>query len=677
MALRTIFRWLGAAAVVAAGQLAMTSAAAQDSKAAYTPPSVEDVWQYPRLSNVIMSRSGKYLAATALINGRMNLTVIDLETRKGTGLTNFADVDAVDLHWVGDERIVFSLGKYDQPRMAGEYSGGGLFVVNRDGSGYRRLAPSLQQAQAANQRFRALSFVRTIPGSTDDIIAAGNQTTSDAVDLYRVNLNNGRMTLLTMGRPAFQASDWLLDSKLVPRVVTGGIKDSLTQVVYYRKDDKSPWAELARFDAHKGPTFVPLTIEPDNATLQVASNQGRDTMAVFRYNPETRSFGELLAQHPRFDIGANAAGQNLPGVLTDPETNKVLGYAVDAEKPEVVWLDDNRARTQALLDGALPGHRNNFRPTPDGKRAFVTSYSDLSPPRWYLLDEAKKTLEEVASSRPQLDGKLVEQKPFVFTSRDGLELTGYYFLPKNHAKGTPLPTVLHVHGGPMVRADRWGSGFGYLEAQLFASRGYAVIVPNFRITPGMGGKNFYAGFGSYGREMLEDHEDAVKWAVKEGLTDPARVCISGASYGGYAALMGVAKNPDFYRCAVSGLAPTDMKYQLTSLDGDTALSFAGQTYWRRILGTDDLDAPQVKAISPVFQADRIKVPVLLYAGRDDVRVPFDQINRMANALRAAGNPPKAFIAKANEGHGFGKFENNVELYKEVLNFLDKQLAVSR
>ncbi len=643
-------------------------------KAKYTAPTVEELWRHPKLYGLTLSRNGRYLAGTTSFNGRMNLMVIDLETRQGATLTNFSDVDAINVQWMGDDKLLFSLGKYDAPSMVREFEGGGLYVVNRDGSGYRRLARSVQEAEAENATFRALSVHKVIPGNTQEIIAEGNQTVSDAIDLYRLNVTNGKLTQITLGRPAVQTHSWLLDSKLVPRVVTGTIKDTLTEVVYYRKDGSSPWNEIARFDATKGPTLVPLAFEADDKTLQVAYNDGRDTMAVFRYDPETRTVGERIAQHPRFDMGANAAGEQVSGVIVDPETDALIGYRVDADKPEAVWIDPKYARIQKLLDQSLPGRVNRFRPTPDGKKVFVTSYSDTVPTRWYFLDEAKLKLEELAAARPDLEGKLIEQKPFVFKSRDGLEFTGYYFLPPDYKPGSKIPTIVHVHGGPMARADYWGGGFGVLEGQLFASRGYAVIVPNFRITPGLGGKNYYAGFGSFGRQMIEDHEDAVNWAVQQGFADPARVCISGGSYGGYAALMGPAKNPGFYKCAISGMAPTDMKYQLTTMDGDTALSVSGQDYWKKVIGSDNLDAPIVRQISPLYLADRIKIPVFLYAGRDDVRVPLDQIDRMAKALTAAGNPPKAFVVKSKEGHGFSKVENRVDLYNQILDFLDKYLA---
>ena len=635
---------------------------------------VEEIWKNPQLSGLTMSRSGKYLAATAPHKGRMNLMVMDMDTRKGTLLTSFEDYDVIDVAWVGDERLVFTLGLFNSPTGPGQFDGGGLFVVGRDGSNSRQLAPTIREQRSRNERYRGLELHRTIPDNTNEVIVEGTQTSADSVDLYRLNLNTGRTRLLTSGRPSDLTSSWLLDSKLVPRVVVAGIKNELTQVVYYRKGEDSPWTEISRYSPASGSVFVPLAFETDDQTLQVATNKDRDTMAVYRYDPNTKKLGELIAAHPRFDMGANSQGDAIPGALVDAETNKIIGYRVEADKTETYWIDEGRAKTQRTLDAALPDTVNTFRRTPDGKRLLVTTISDLKPTRWYLLDEVKRTLEEIGAARPWLDGQLVAQRPFLYKTRDGLEIPGYLFLPKDYKAGTKLPTILHIHGGPFARADTFGRGFGFIEGQLFASRGYAVVVPNFRVTPGLGNKIYASGFGTYGRQMSEDHEDALKWAVEQGYADPKRACISGASYGGYAALWAMVKTPELFKCAVAGLAPTDLEYQRTTRDGDGYDNESGNKYWLAVVGAKSWQEPIVRQVSPLFQADKIKGAVFLYAGQDDVRVPINQIVRMDRALRAAGNPAKAFVIKEKEGHGFGKLENNVDLYTQVLKFLDEQIG---
>jgi len=637
---------------------------------------LEDYFQLPRLANVALSPNGHYLAATTRVNDRMNIAVIDLATQKAQALTSFTDSDAVSLRWVGNDRILFSQGNYGDPSMTRELvTGGGLFVVNRDGSGFRVIANSVQQALAKGDRnYRSLQFIQTIANQDDEIIAVGNLTVSDASDVYRVNLNTGKSTLLSLGRPAIQAVSWILDKQLVPRVVMGSVKNTNTMQVHYRESARSPWTQIAEFNALKGPTFVPLALQESDHSLWVASNHGRDTMAIHKFDPIQKKFTEQIAQHPQFDMGATAMGTLVDGLVFDPKDQEILGLRVNGSKPQKAWFSQAHAAVQAQVDTALPDRINDFELSAQSTKVLITSYSDVHPERWYVFDQAQKTLEEVGNSKPQLEGKLVQQWPFTFEARDGLKFNGYYFLPKAYTKGQRLPTIVHVHGGPFARADYFGRGFGYREAQLLASWGYAVIVPNFRITPGLGGKNYYAGFGSYGKEMLLDHEDAVKWGVQQGFVNPAKVCISGASYGGYAALMGPAINPSFYKCAISGLAPTDMKYQLTTMDGDTALSTMGQHFWLQVLGAKDLDDPVLTLASPVSWAKNIQIPVFMYAGKFDYRVPYPQIEKMVKALTESGNPPQEFVAVAGEGHGFTKPANNILLYGKIKKFLAVQLG---
>lgn len=645
---------------------------------AQSPPSslpIADYLKSPSLAGLTLSPSGKYLAGTAPSRGRMNLLVIDLDTRKGSLLTTFEDFDVLGIRWVGNERLVFSLGQANSPTGPGQFDGGGLFWVARDGSASKRLAPTLREVRATGGTvYRSMSFFRTIPDNTTEIMVEGNLTSADATDLYRLNLLTGRTTLLTRGRPDGITDNWITDSKLVPRVVSTSSKSSNESVIHYRADGDSPWVEIARFDSTKAPAFVPLAFESDDQTLQVATNAGRNTMAIYRFDPRSKLLGKLLAEHRTYDMGADGRGATVAGVRVDGDTDRLLGYEVNADRPIISWVDEGYAKTQAMLDAALPGTTNRFRRLPGGARLLVTAASDIKPTRWYLLDEDKRTLEEIGAARPWLDGHLVEQRPFTFRTRDGLEIPGYYFLPRNHRAGQRLPTVVHIHGGPAVRADTWNGGFGVMEAQLLASRGFAVVVPNFRITPGLGGKTYYGGFGTLGREMSDDHEDAFKWAVAEGFADADRTCISGASYGGYAALQAMIRNPGVFRCAVAGLAVTDLPFQLTSTATDFHRSDAALNFWRRIIGSDDLTGPLARDMSPINHAEKIKAPVLLYAGRDDVRVPIDQIDRMARALEKSGNAPKRYVVKEKEGHGFGRLENVVELYDEIIAFLNDQIG---
>ena len=638
------------------------------------PIPIADLFRPPAYASPVLSQNGRFFAVSVPVNGKMNLAIVDLEQRSVNRITDIRDFDVLDVRWVGNERLVFTLGQLNSPTGAGRFDGGGLFMVSRDGKQTRRLSPTVREFRSRNQTvFRGYEVLRTLPGNNEEILVAGNQRDAESVDVYRMNVVTGRTTLLTERRPD-RVFEYVLDNNNVPRVARAFVRDRYEFIVYYRKDADSPWEQIAQYEGTKGPILMPLAFESDNQTMVVAWNGDRPTMGIFRYDPNARKLGEMIAQHPRFDMGADAGGFPVDGLIRDFRTNRVIGYQVQADRPETVWIDEEYARLQRMIDGALPNRVNSFRRTPDGERLLVTSISDRHPVAWYLLDEKKRTLEELFSSRPWIKPELmVEQRPFLLKTRDGLEIPGYYFLPNNYKPGERLPTVVHIHGGPQVRPEFFGRGFGFMEAQLLASRGYAVIVPNFRITPGLGSRTYYAGFGSFGRQMVDDHQDAARWGIAQGFADPQRICISGASYGGYATLMALARFPDTFKCGISGLMVSDLPLILTSPAGDIPSMEVGVNLWLSIIG---VRAPRETPadVSPVNLADRIKQPLLIYAGEDDIRTPLEQTTRMIRALERAGNKPKAVIIKPGEGHGFGKTENNVELYEAIFKFLEESIG---
>jgi dipeptidyl aminopeptidase/acylaminoacyl peptidase len=628
----------------------------------------------------VLSPDGRHLAVLVPIKGRSNLAVIDLESRASKVLTGIERFDVLSPHWVGNERLVFTLGEQNTPTGPGRFEGGGLFSVNRDGSDSRRLAPTVREARGSGQAvYRAMELVATLPDNERDLLVTENARTADGLDLYRLDLTNGRKTLLTPDRPE-RVMHYVLDRQRVARVAVSTVKDRRIEIIWYRDSETSTWTELTRIDdemeTDTNGRFVPLLFDDDNRNLIVAANRGRNTMALFRYDPGSKTFGDALAGHPLYDMGANTRGAKVPGLVLSHD-RRVLGYEVDAEQRQPVWVDERLAKLQASMDKALPNRVNRLQ-TSGGARVLVESYSDRSAPEYFVYDERSRKLEFVVSSMSWLKADhLVEMRPFVLKTRDGLEIPSYYFLPRNHKAGERLPTVLHIHGGPMVRADHWGplwfGGFGVAEAQLLASRGYAVVLPNFRITPGFGSRIYHAGRQSIGRTMSEDHEDAVKWAVEHGFADPKRVCISGASYGGYATLRALAKTPDLFACGIAGLPVSDLELQLTSTSGDTAYSETSQSYWRNVIIGEDKAPGTARAMSPVHQAAQFRAPVFFYAGADDIRTPLEQTTRMVDALRKAGHKPELII-KPEEGHGYGRLENRIELWEKMLDFLDRQIG---
>lgn len=678
MHLPPILRRTFAGALVAAATCVAPLAFAQGAAPASSsgPVPLADFFKRAAYTEMIASPNGRYLATTSSLAGRMNLVVLDLDERKATALTNYNNIDVGRLRWVGNDRILFQAISLNAPTGQDSPREGGLFVVSRDGKEQLQLAKTARQLQRSGTGgFLAMTPVANIPGTTEEIIVAAVVANDDSFDLYRINLVNGRYRLLTAGRPSDRIQRWLLDSKQVPRLaVARGRGASTEEITFYRAGPDAPWRELSRYDVTKPPAFVPLAFDPDGKHLYVASNEGRKNMAIFKYDPEQRKVVEMIAQHPQYDLGASPNGEVLNSLIFGSEdgTGKLVGIRVDGDRLETVWLDETYAKIQATLDATLPNRTNTFSGTGRSKRFLVSSYSDTSPGRFLLFDSEKRSLEDIGFSRPWLEGKLAQVRPFMLKTRDGLQIPSYYVLPRDHKPGTRLPTIVHIHGGPMARdvvqGGRFGASFGVREAQILASRGYAVVLPNFRVTPELGSDIYYAGFGTYGKQMSDDHEDAVKWAIDQGFADPAKVCISGASYGGYAALHAVSRPTNPFACAISGLPVTDLKFQRS--EADYAESPAAVEYWRKLQGVKDFDDPLVREMSPLFNAERIKVPVFMYIGEEDTRTPPAQARRMAEALQKAGNPVKHFFVGKDEGHGYGVEATNIAKNEQLLKFLE-------
>lgn len=627
-----------------------------------------------RYSSGTLSPDGRLLALLAPLNGKRNIVLFDLQTRQARALTGMNSFDVTAFHWVGSERLVYTLGRLDTPTGPESGDGGGLFAVKVDGSAARKLVPTVrEQVNQGLRRFTHMDFMAVAPGSENEILVQANLRSHKTYDIYRVNLDSGQRQLLTFDRPG-DVLNWVLDRDGVPRAVTLVDNPDLppaeqSRRVLLRENLEAPWQELARFAPGNDPAaWMPLAFAENSKDLVVSAYRGQNTRGLHRFEVETRKLAAVLAVHPRYDLGG--------GLLFDARSRGLIGLRFADERQQVAYFDEQHARQQANLEASFPGKTVAIQRT-NSSRTLVSVYSDRAVPTYFILDEERKTLEELMPSRVDLvEQDLVEMRPFLLKTRDGLEIPSYYFLPADHQPGQRLPTVLHIHGGPHVRADPWGhlSSYGVKEAQLLASRGYAVVLPNFRITPGLGKKVYDAGFGEIGRKMSEDYEDAAAWAVQAGFADPQRICISGASYGGYASLWALIKTPDLFKCGVAGLVVSDLEVILTSGQGDIPQNKGGVAFWRQLIGQKEPGWARAHEVSPARHAERIKAPLFIYAGSDDWRTPMEQTHLMVDAMKKAGRPPEVLMIKAGEGHGYGKSENRVDLYEQMLKFLDRHIG---
>ena len=631
-------------ALLALGVLAHLTAAP-----AAVPPElpVETFFKKPNLASLTFSPDGKRVACLVPYEHRMNLAVIDLEKKTKNLLTNFKDNDVGSLLWASDDRLVFTKDTDGQEIPT-------VYAVNGDGTERALLFGASEEAGLlgeANLQFRGL--LARLPRDPRHILVLANLTHAQGPDVCTMDLQNGRLALV-VENPGW-VRRWILDRHQVVRV--GVAQQGRAITVLLRDPAKNSWSEIATHQTDT-PGWNPLGFDGDDRTLFVSSTAGRATAAVYRYDTETRQMGELVHGDDTYDDG---------GIVWDEAKKKVIAVLVDADRPYYHWLDAEAEALQQRIDLSLRDTHNRVQhAAPDGSRRLIFASSDRDPGVYYLYDQAKKKIEELAVLKPGIDPDLMAPMRHVtFKARDGLVVHAYLTLPLGREPKN-LPLVLHPHGGPFGIRDSWGF---VPEVQFYANRGYAVLQVNYRGSGGYGDAFERAGWKKWGLEMQDDLTDAVRWAIAAGLADPQRVVISGASYGGYATMAGLAFTPELYCAGVNYVGVVDIDELIPR--GESGAGERAYWYATRIgdLSKSD-DRKRIYDTSPVHFADRLRAPVLMAYGRNDPRVHISQGFDMEAALKKAGKTYEMNIEE-KEGHGFRKEELSIAFYTKVDAFLKK------
>jgi dipeptidyl aminopeptidase/acylaminoacyl peptidase len=616
---------------------------AEPAKPAIPPElSIEELFSSPSISQLRFSPDGRYIAALQPWERRMNLVVVDLTKMQKTQVTSMKDNNINSFFWASSSRVVCVMDEDGKERPA-------LFAVNADGSKPEPL-----------DSLRGFGFVARIHGDDERVIVQGYMDRRAKPDLYFFDLKKGKTKVNARNPGSFDS--WIVDRAGVARLGVGFEQGVTT--ISYRDDTKSEWQKIATFRDGE-PSWEPIAFDGDNRTLYVACDFGRRTKAVFRYDTKTRQLGEMVHGDDTYDV---------TGVIYNDGLNRVIGVTYEADRPTVVWTDKQFADYQRALDRAFPETLVRIaEASADNSRLLAISYSDRLSGEYYLFDTAKRTLEPLASVRPNLKpAQLAQMHPFSFKARDDKRLYGYLTLPVGREPKN-LPTIVHPHGGPYGPRDTWGFN---PEVQFYANRGFAVLQVNFRGSGGYG--DFYerAGYQKWGLEMQDDITDALKWAIAQGIVDPKKVVISGASYGGYATMAGLVYTPELYCAGINYVGVTDI---MMLVDNPGFGSYDGRNgeWWRRTrLGDPYKDGERLKATSPANFADRIKVPLLMGYGLNDPRVEIAHGTKVVNKLESAGRVKGRdfwFTVESREGHGFAKEENRIAFYRQVDQFLKTQV----
>lgn len=494
------------------------------------------------------------------------------------------------------------------------------------------------------------AIIDTHPKQPDTVLVQLNLRDRKAFDVHRVSLKTGAIEPDTQN-PG-DVTQWITDSNMLVRAAFASTPEG-GQEIRVRETAKLPWKSLVKAGPDESLSAYGFTL--DGKGLFVATSIGTDTQRIVEKNLKTGS-ERVLAKSDTSDP---------MNIMLHPTRHELHGVAFDvAGHSEWTSLDSTfKADLAALRAANVSGDLDVVSRDLVDAQWVVQATQDIGPVKFFLYDRKAKAPQFLFSHQPKLDGlPLVKLEPVTFPARDGLVLNGYLAQPSN-----PKGLVLLVHGGPWSR-DVWRYNG---EVQLLANRGYAVLQVNFRGSTGYGKKFLNAGNRQWGLAMHTDLLDAVEWAGKQGL-DAKKVCIMGASYGGYAALAGAAFTPDTFRCAVDLVGPSNLGTLLKSIP----------PYWAALKGqfakrVGDVEAPAdaelLKKASPLFAADKIRIPIFIAQGANDPRVKPAESEQIVAAMEKAGLPG-TYVVYPDEGHGLARAENRTDFYARVELFLAQSLG---
>jgi dipeptidyl aminopeptidase/acylaminoacyl peptidase len=628
------------------------------------PVPLADLARHFQYDEVKISPNGEYIAATAVVSGQSVLALIRLADQDVQLLRSRKQDAVTGFWWATPTRVVYTvgtrLGGYDQPLPTGE-----LYAVNADGSKPAMLFGVRKDGMSTGSLLQKVvstrgtaEFIAPIPADPKHILVAtslweGGGKKGVLVTASRMDVHTGLLKKLTTA-PVRNAS-FVADHQ--GRIRFAWAKDENGGVQVFRLPlDGSDWKPMPELGSSNS---VPLAFNRDDSAAYFTCPGASSGFGICRWSESTPVLQEVW-NNPRIEAD---------GLLRGLAEDDIAGVTYMDGRAAITPFDmqSPAARTLVALMKQFPGESARFvSGTRDGRLSVLLVEADADPGTFYLFDSKANTLSPLLQRAPWINPqRMAIKQPFEFTARDGMKLQGYVSYPPGHEQGKQLPTVVMVHGGPFSVRDRW---WYEPDVQALATRGYAVVQVNFRGSSGYGYHFEKAGWREWGGKMQDDVTDATRWAIGQGIADPQRLCIYGASYGGYAALEGAVKEPDLYRCAIGYVGVYDLP--LMYRRGDIPESISGENYLKRQLGED---MAQLAQRSPINQLDALKARVMLVVGGEDRRVPPIQGTNLHEALLKR-NVPHVWLEKPGEMHGFYDEANIAELYEKMLDFVGSSIG---
>ena len=621
---------------------------------------IEGFAKHSAYHQVVLSPDGKHYAVTVTNkDGKRTILILDRATNKQVGSLSWRGREIPNsVVWLNNERVAIEVGikvnALDQPLLTGEY-----VAMNIDGSRKMVLHGLRKETKRNKRRSKAamgqMFITDLLPEEPDYVNILTIPNGESFAELKRINVYTGREKRLA--KSPLKGGGMLADHNGNARFAVGieSVEGINKTVVYYKKTKDSDWELFDRYDEDLG-SISPLAFDANNEKVYVLSNYNRETKAIYALDLQTKKL-ELVSQNERVDVQTMDFGpkRQLYAVHYEPDYSSI--DVLDPNHPLGKWYP-------AFIKSFNGAKVSIVSSTYDMTEMVVQVESDKDPGSYYVFNSKTGNLSLLMKSKPWLDTKKMgSTEAFSFKARDGKTIYGFITLPKG--KETNLPLIVIPHGGPHGPRDYWTFDD---DVQLLASHGYAVLRVNFRGSGGYGKEYQSSGYRKWGSAIMDDITDGVNWAIAQNIADKDRLCIYGASFGGYSALMGPVREPDLYKCAIGYVGVYDM--DLLFKTGDVPESQYGTNFLKKVIGED---RAQIEAFSPARHVDKIKSAVFIVHGEKDQRAHFDHALLLRDKFEQA-NKPYQWLTKPKEGHGFYNEDNRLDLYNQMLAFFEKHIG---
>lgn len=605
--------------------------------------SVADYFKKPNQSSFQFSPDGKYVSYKQREeNGKVHVYTKNTITDEVVRVIEEKDELIRGYGWANETRLIYIMDKGGDENYH-------LFAVDIDGKNQVELTP---------YEGVKVDILNALKEQKDFMIILMNKDNPQVFEPYKINIKTAAIEkLYTNDDPLNPISGYDFDKDGVLKGFTKQ-QNGTEYVLNYRLDENQPFEPILT-TTWKDDFYI---IDFDYTTKNkndafVMTNLESNTREIVLYDFKEKKVIKKVYSNPTFDVS---------GMSVSRKRNFEVDYFYyNGEKYHIEPVSETAKKLNDKFKKQF-GNKDFYisSKTDEEDKYLIYVTSDKLYGKYYTYDVSKDAFKEVLNLMPQLkEEDMAEMRSIKFTSRDGLTIYGYLTIPNAVKNGTKVPMIVNPHGGPYGPRDDWGYN---PETQLFASRGYATLQVNYRGSGGYGKEFYLAGNKQIGRKMLDDLEDAVAYVKTLGLVDEDKIGIYGGSYGGLATLGSLVKTPDLYTCGVDYVGVSNL-FTFFKAFPPYWKPYLGQVYEQWYDENDEDDIAIMKQVSPALNVEKMTKPLFVVQGANDPRVNIDESDQVVKNMRARGiNTP--YMVKYDEGHGFAREENRIDLYQTMMGF---------